>query len=47
MMERVEIKKIGINGEGIGYIDKKICFIENALPGKLLMLKSLRKIENS
>ena len=22
----VEIKKLGINGEGIGYINKKICF---------------------
>lgn len=30
----VEIKKLGINGEGIGYIDKKICFVYNALPGE-------------
>ena len=32
--EKVEIKKLGINGEGIGYINKKICFVNNALPGE-------------
>lgn len=35
-LEQVEIKKLGINGEGIGYIDKKICFINNALPGEIV-----------
>ena len=34
--ERVEIKKLGINGEGIGYINKKICFIDNAMPGEIV-----------
>ncbi len=34
--EQVEIKKLGINGEGIGYINKKICFIHNALPGEVV-----------
>ncbi|MEG0368246.1 MAG: TRAM domain-containing protein, partial [Coprobacillus sp.] len=34
--EQVEIKKLGINGEGIGYINKKICFINNALPGEVV-----------
>lgn len=34
--ERVEIKKLGINGEGIGYINKKICFINNALPNEIV-----------
>ena len=34
--ERIEIKKLGINGEGIGYVDKKVCFIENALPGEIV-----------
>ena len=34
--ERVEIKKLGINGEGIGYIHKKICFIQDALPGEIV-----------
>lgn len=32
--EKLTIKKLGINGEGIGYIDKKICFIKNALVGE-------------
>lgn len=30
-IEKVEIKKLGINGEGIGYIDRKIIFIKGAL----------------
>lgn len=34
--EQVEIKKLGINGEGIGYINKKICFVQNALPGEMV-----------
>ncbi|MFV0395627.1 MAG: TRAM domain-containing protein [Coprobacillaceae bacterium] len=33
-VETVEIKKIGINGEGIGYIDRKIVFVKGALVGE-------------
>jgi tRNA/tmRNA/rRNA uracil-C5-methylase (TrmA/RlmC/RlmD family) len=33
-IETVEIKKIGINGEGIGYIDRKIVFVKGALIGE-------------
>lgn len=36
MKKTVEIKKLGINGEGIAYIDKKICFIDHALPGEIV-----------
>lgn len=36
---RVEIKKLGINGEGIGYIHKKICFIPQALPGEIVNIE--------
>lgn len=32
MKKNVEIKKLGINGEGIGYIDRKIIFVPGALP---------------
>lgn len=39
--EQVEIKKLGINGEGIGYINKKICFVENALPGEVVEVEIL------
>ena len=28
----LEIKKLGINGEGIGYINRKITFVKGALP---------------
>ncbi|MFA5719532.1 MAG: 23S rRNA (uracil(1939)-C(5))-methyltransferase RlmD [Acholeplasmataceae bacterium] len=33
---QVEIKRLGINGEGIGYIDRKAIFIANALPGEIV-----------
>lgn len=39
--EEVEIKKLGINGEGIGYVNKKICFIHNALPGEIVEIEVL------
>ena len=31
-MLELDVKKIGINGEGIAYYNKKIVFIDNALP---------------
>ena len=31
MITNVEIKKLGINGEGIGYINRKITFVKGAL----------------
>lgn len=31
---KATVKKIGINGEGIAYLDKKITFIPGALPGE-------------
>ncbi len=32
MKERIVMKKFGINGEGIGYIHRKICFVNGVLP---------------
>lgn len=43
MKDKVEIKKLGINGEGIGYIDNKITFIYNSLPGDVIEVKNLEK----
>ena len=31
-MEKVNIVKMGINGEGIGYLNKKPIFVSGALP---------------
>ena len=31
------IKKIGINGEGIGYYKKKITFVKGALPDEVIV----------
>ncbi len=35
---KATIKKIGINGEGIAYLDKKITFVPGALPGEEVMI---------
>lgn len=32
----IEIKKLGINGEGIGYLNKKCYFVDKALPGEVV-----------
>lgn len=34
----IEIKKLGINGEGIGYLNKTVTFVPNALPGELVQI---------
>lgn len=35
----VVIKRIGINGEGIGYFKNTIVFIKGALPGERVVVK--------
>ena len=35
----IEIKRLGINGEGIGYINKKAVFVDFALPGEEVRIK--------
>lgn len=35
------IKKIGINGEGIGYFKRKIVFVEGALPGEVVTVEAI------
>lgn len=34
--KKIEIKKLGINGEGIGYIDRKITFVKGAMVGEIV-----------
>lgn len=38
----VTIKRLGINGEGIGYYKKKIIFIPGALPGEVVVAKIVK-----
>lgn len=40
---RIEIKKSGINGEGIGYIDKKPVFVQDALPKEIVEASLIEK----
>ena len=40
MKKNVEIKKLGINGEGIGYIDRKIVFVPGALPQEEVIVEN-------
>ena len=35
----ITIKRLGINGEGIGYYKKKIIFIPGALPNEVVVAK--------
>ncbi len=46
MKKEVEIKKIGINGEGIGYIDRKICFVKGGLPGETVLVDITKTTRN-
>ncbi|KRL63845.1 23S rRNA (uracil(1939)-C(5))-methyltransferase RlmD [Lactobacillus psittaci] len=38
----ITIKRLGINGEGIGYYKKKIIFIPGALPGEVVVAKIIK-----
>lgn len=46
MKKNVEIKKIGINGEGIGYIDRKIVFVPGALPQEEVIVDITRQTKS-
>lgn len=43
---KIRIDKIGINGEGIGYIDSKPVFVKGALPNELVEAKITLKERN-
>lgn len=43
MKENIIIKKLGINGEGIGYINKKICFVDGALPDEEVQVEIIEQ----
>jgi len=43
MKKNLEIKKLGINGEGIGYIDRKIVFVPGALPQEEVVVDLIRQ----
>ena len=40
---KVEIKKVGINGEGIGYIDHLPVFVPKAMIGEIVDIKITEK----
>ena len=44
--EEVEIKRLGINGEGIGYINQKITFVRGALPGEIVEIEITKDEKN-
>lgn len=41
--ETIEVKKLGINGEGIGYLDRKIVFIKGALPDETVDVEIVKQ----
>ncbi|WP_240688978.1 23S rRNA (uracil(1939)-C(5))-methyltransferase RlmD [Ammoniphilus sp. YIM 78166] len=42
----VTIKRLGINGEGVGYFKKKVVFIDGALPGEVVVAE-IKRIEKN
>lgn len=42
----LEIKKIGINGEGIGYYHRLAVFVDNALPGEIINVRVIEIFAN-
>lgn len=44
--EKVEIKKLGINGEGIGYINRKVIFIPGALIGEEVEVEIVKQTKS-
>lgn len=40
----VTIKRLGINGEGIAYHNRKIIFIEKALPGEEVLVEITKEL---
>ena len=43
MKKTITIKKVGINGEGIGYLDRKIVFVPGAIPGEEVVVDINKK----
>ena len=41
----IEIKKLGINGEGIGYYHKKAVFVVDVLPGEVVKVEILQNLD--
>ena len=42
----VTIKRLGINGEGVGYYKKKVVFIDGALPGEVVVAE-IKRVERN
>ncbi len=43
---RLAIKRLGINGEGIGFYNKKVTFVTGALPGEEVIAKVTKPLPN-
>ncbi|MCF6139303.1 23S rRNA (uracil(1939)-C(5))-methyltransferase RlmD [Pseudalkalibacillus berkeleyi] len=43
---RVQIKRLGINGEGVGFYNKKVTFVTGALPGEIVIAKVIKPLPN-
>ena len=43
---QIQIEKIGYGGKGIGRVEGKVCFVENALPGETVEVEILQDKKN-
>ena len=46
LLEKVEIQKIAAEGKSIAYIDEKVLFVPNTLPGDIVDVQVTRKRKN-
>ena len=46
MQIEIAIEKLAYGGEGIGYKDGKVCFVEGALPGEIILAEIIRDKKN-
>lgn len=42
----IELKRLGINGEGVGYLNRQVLFVDGALPGEKVIAE-IYKVEKS
>ena len=40
----LDIKRLGINGEGIGYYNRKAVFVKNAIPGEGINVRIIKEM---
>ena len=46
MEKKIEIVRLDHNGRGIGYLEGKITFVPNTLPGEIVEIETIKEKKN-